>query len=158
MQESLVQGVPFSKTLPNHPAPRRSIGIVCAELDENYHREILRGSIDAAQEQNANLIVFTGGQLVATTADQSTTNVTFSLITPSSVDALVLYSGTLVGKVDSGELIKFAARYQMPTVRGGISLPNAQNVLVDNAAGMREAVRHLIDVHHYRRRAFIQGP
>src|SRR5260221_11476164 len=106
MQQKFVNGVPFSRNPLKHPAPRRSIGIVCAELDENYHREILRGSIDAAQEQNANLIVFTGGQLVSTTADQSTTNVTFSLITPSSVDALVLYSGTLVGKVDSDELIK----------------------------------------------------
>ena len=153
-----MNGVPVSTNPLNEPASRRSIGIVCAELDENYHREILRGSIDAAQEQDANLIVFTGGQLVSTTADQSTTNVIFSLITPSSVDALVLYSGTLVGKVDSDELIKFAARYQMPTVSVGISLPNAQNVLVDNAAGMREAVRHLIDVHHYRRIAFIQGP
>src|SRR5258708_30101358 len=105
MQEKLVNGEPVSTTPINNPASRRSIGIVCAELDENYHREILRGSIDAAQEQNASLIVFTGGQLVSTTADQSTTNVIFSLITPSSVDALVLYSGTLVGKVYSDVLI-----------------------------------------------------
>src|SRR5258708_11224987 len=105
MKEKWVNGVQVFKTPLNDPASRRSIGIVCAELDENYHQEILRGSIDAAQEQDANLIVFTGGQLFSTTADQSTTNVIFSLITPSSVDALVLYFGTMVGKVYSDVLI-----------------------------------------------------
>ncbi len=40
----------------------------------------------------------------------------------------------------------------------GLPLPGIPSVLVGNYQGMRDAVEHLIEVHGFRRIAFIRGP
>ena len=46
----------------------------------------------------------------------------------------------------------------IPTVSIQMRLPGIPSILIDNYRGMRDVVEHLIDVHGYRRLAFLRGP
>jgi len=46
----------------------------------------------------------------------------------------------------------------LPMVSIGLELPNIPSVLIDNENGIYTAVNHLIDVHHYSRIGFLNGP
>jgi signal transduction histidine kinase len=75
------------------------------------------------------------------------------------VDGLVFMSGTLGNFVDLEELRTFCERYRpLPMISIALALGGIPSVLVDNEKGMRDAISHLIEVHGYRRIAFIRGP
>jgi signal transduction histidine kinase/DNA-binding LacI/PurR family transcriptional regulator len=122
---------------------------------------IWSGVADAARERDANLICFAAWSLGALELDEFGTqrNVLFDLVTSDSVDGLVISSGMLGMFVSAEELQDFCARYRpLPMVSIALALEGIPSVLVDNASGLRDAVSHLIEVHGYRRIAFIRGP
>src|SRR5450432_1286560 len=137
---------------------RITIGVLNSGLEDQYQTSMLYGAIATAQEQDVNLIVYCGGELDSPVKDRVNGNVIYDLATDPTIDAMVLFTGTLTGFVGPERQQEFCAQYHVPLVSIGISLLNAHNVLLDNAVGMRAAVSHLIDVHGYRRIAFIQGP
>jgi GAF domain-containing protein len=72
---------------------------------------------------------------------------------------LIITATTLGNFVSLEELEAFCDRYHpLPVVSIGVKVPDVPSVIVDNEAGVREAVAHLIEDHGYRRIAFIRGP
>ena len=68
-------------------------------------------------------------------------------------------SSTLGSRVTLERLQEFLHSYgDLPMVSIGLGVPGLPNVLVENQAGLKEAIRHLIEVHGHRRIAFIRGP
>ncbi|MBN2503430.1 MAG: substrate-binding domain-containing protein [Anaerolineales bacterium] len=141
---------------------RPNIGVFLGQLEERYQSVVWPGMVAAAEALDLNLIFFPGGPIDIphdVYGYMAERNQIYNLARPTILDGLVLFSGTLVGFVDIEKLYQFYARFKnLPTVSLSVSLPGATNILVENKKGMRALVSHLIEVHNYRRIAFLRGP
>jgi len=75
------------------------------------------------------------------------------------LDGLVIWSGTVGWYILGEGLAAFFQRFQrLPCVSVEEIIAGVPSVQKDNYHGMREAIAHLIEVHGYRRIAFLRGP
>lgn len=150
---------PVATDLPASGSRRSpSIGYLIDGVEDTpYHWQILRGAMQEAQDRGAHFVVFVGGALNATGAATGS-NWVYELARPGNVDALAL-SGSLGNAAGSKALAEFCARCPpMPICSIALPLPGASSVCLDNAAGMRAVVAHLLDVHGMKQIAFVRGP
>jgi DNA-binding LacI/PurR family transcriptional regulator/GAF domain-containing protein len=142
---------------------RPTIGLLTEGLSgvSRYQATMWAGIADAAREQDANLICFAGGTPVFSPLSEFEVqrNVLYDLVASDNVDGLIISSSSLSSFVSPEEFKGFCDRYRsLPMVSVGLALEDIPSALVDNDTGLRDAISHLIEVHGYRRIAFIQGP
>ncbi len=134
------------------------VGVAMDRFDGGYQSSVVRGVCDAARERGVNVLCFVGGQL-ADDAEHVGRTRAFDLIGPESVDAVVILGAVLshrAGRQGVAELCQRLAPLPISSV--GSELPGASSVLVDNEAGMRDALDHLTRHHGHRRIAYVRGP
>lgn len=135
------------------------VGLLIDSLEDDYHSSILRGAVDAVKDRSANLLCFAGGSLGAAEGEGGERNGVFGLAGPASVDGLIVMSGAIGNRVGVSGLQAYCGRFRpLPMCSVGVRLEGAPSVSVDNEAGTRLAIGHLIGVHGKSRIAFIQGP
>lgn len=147
----------------SHVPPKRlsqpTLGLLVDWLEGDYQTELVRGVADAARERSVNLVCFTGGVLNSPLRGSLQRNHIYELAGPENVDGILVMSGALGSHVGKEELSSFCAAYgDIPLCSIAVRLPGVPSVLVDNDAGVREAVTHLIRDHGHREIAFIHGP
>ncbi|MBN2103623.1 substrate-binding domain-containing protein [bacterium] len=136
-----------------------TIGFLTDWIEQRYQATIYKGIADIARLNNANLISFVIGSLNEPYEFIAQRNVIADLINPEKLDGLIVMSGALSNYVDYQDLISFIDKYQpLPMTSIGLPITDFPSVLIDNKKGMREALIHLIEVHHFHRIAFIRGP
>jgi DNA-binding LacI/PurR family transcriptional regulator/signal transduction histidine kinase len=144
---------------PGRSGARPTIGVLIDWIEGKYHSAVCAGLEAAARVAGANLIYFPGGSLKPPRLFEAQRNVLYDFVSPTNVDGLVLMSGPLSNYISPSEFADFYTRYRaLPMVSIALALDGLPSVLVDNAAGMRQLLNHLIEFHGYRRLAFIQGP
>jgi DNA-binding LacI/PurR family transcriptional regulator/signal transduction histidine kinase len=150
---------PARKT-PRVKKNRPTIGILLARLgDIGYAASVWPGVAAVAEERDVNLICFVGGILEAPQEFSEMRNVVYDLAGPQNVDGLVGLSGSVGQFIGPERMRRFYERFRpLPVVGVGMELEGIPGVLVDNSAGVHEAVAHLIEAHGLRRIAFIRGP
>ncbi|HEY5957623.1 MAG TPA: substrate-binding domain-containing protein [Polyangiaceae bacterium] len=137
----------------------RRVGLLVDWLEDEYQNKVLAGVDAEAQANGVSLFCLTGGVLLSPYRFGARRNFLYDLAGPACVDGLVLMSGTLSNYVGPSKLARYCERYRpMPMCSIGVALAGIPSVLVDNASGMRQAISHLVDIHGYRRIAFIRGP
>src|SRR5689334_24023006 len=139
-------------------APR--IGLLIDFLVETYQITLLSGVADEVREQGASLVCFVGGYLCTpeTPGFEFQRNIAYDLAGPENVDGLILASGVMAKVIGPEEFRRFCERYRpLPMVSIALPLAGISSVLVDNPAGLRAALAHLIESHSYRRIAFVRG-
>lgn len=142
------------------------LGLLVDWLEDDYQNIVLRGAAEAAAERGVGLVCFAGGALGPPRGASKSTpefgaprNAVFGLAGPSNVDGLMVLSGTLANHVGREGLIRFCDGYRpLPMCSIAVALPTIPSIVVDNAAGMRAAIVHLIVDHGFRRIAFVRGP
>jgi DNA-binding LacI/PurR family transcriptional regulator/signal transduction histidine kinase len=140
-------------------ARRPRLGFVTASFREPYQMSVWKGSLTAAKERGHALIFASGGRLSSPLRGESTGNIAYSFMTPETVGGVVALSTAIGALVGREEIRAFCASFApLPLVSVGISVEGVPSVTVDNEAGMRMLVKHLIEVHGYRRFAYISGP
>ncbi len=138
---------------------RRTIGFLTAYIDIDVSRRLWRGVVDAAARHNINVVCFPGGGLHAPTEFEAQRNVIYDLVNPASLDGLISWSSTIAGSLDPADIRAFHQRYRpLPMVCLTQPVQGIPTLSVDSYQGMRAAIIHLIEVHGYRRMAFIRGP
>lgn len=142
----------------SHAAPprsRRRIGVLLDALYNEYASMLVTAFEVEARERDLDLFCFAGGALHSLAGHELSRNRCYDLVSPVSLDAIVVLSLTA-----SSEVIEtFLARYPtLPKVTVGHVVPGVPVVAADNASGMREAVVHLISAHGRRRVVFLRGP
>lgn len=138
---------------------RLTIGLVTDWLEEQYQTTVLSGVADSARERGVNLICFVGGALRSFASLDSRPQSLYDLARPENVDGLIIMAGALINDLGYDEIVRFCARYQpLPMISLGLALPGIPGISVDNQRGLYNAIAHLIEVHGYRRIAFIRGP
>jgi len=121
--------------------------------------DIWLSATEAAAAQNFNVVTFAGRALQSPIGFQNQSNAIYELISPSRLDGAVVLSSGLalyVGLEGVRDVVKGFG--DLPLVSLQMELPGVPSILVDDYRGMREVVDHLIEVHHYRRIAFVRGP
>jgi diguanylate cyclase (GGDEF)-like protein len=142
------------------------LGLLVDWLEDDYQNIVLRGAVEAARERGVGLTCFAGGSLgppqngsKAGSRFGAPRNAVFGLANSRNVDGLMVLSGTLANNVGRQELLRFCDAYRpLPMCSIAVALPTMPSVLVDNAAGMRAAIVHLIVDHKLERIAFLRGP
>jgi sigma-B regulation protein RsbU (phosphoserine phosphatase) len=141
---------------------RPTIGFLTGNIwagEIQYPTALWTGVVDAAREQDANLICFSAGTLNFSSLSEfeAQHNLLFDLPL-GNVDGLVISSGSLSFFVSEGGFREFCDRYRpLPMVSMALALEGIPSALVDNITGLRDAIGHLIEAHGHRRIAFIRG-
>lgn len=137
---------------------RPTIGYLAPAIHDASQPQWL-GIVDAARERDVNLICFPGASWRAPMGFQSQANVLYDLVAQDSLDGIVTWASTIGNYVTADEMKAFHERYApLPMVTIGMTFEGIPSLLMDSYKGMREALVHLIEVHGYRRLAFIRGP
>lgn len=140
------------------PSVGLNLGFLVDTLAEDYQRRIFTGLNNEAIRLNANVCCFIGGALSVTGA-LSQRNRVYDCVSDAYLGGLVVASAAIGNQVSDEALTGFVHSFQpLPSCSVGVALPECPSVMVDNQAGMREALTHLITEVGRRRIAFIRGP
>ncbi len=138
---------------------RATIGFLTANIHIGAGRTVWPGIVDAAERCGLNLICFPGGGLHVSEGFEAQRNVIYDLVDAAWLDGLVSWSSTISVKLDPIETAEFHQRFRpLPMVSLAQIIEGVPTLSIDSYHGMRAAICHLIEVHGYRRLAFIRGP
>jgi DNA-binding LacI/PurR family transcriptional regulator/anti-anti-sigma regulatory factor len=137
---------------------RPVIGYLTPNISDGVSLARWQGVLDAAREQDVNLLCFPGSYW-RDPGPRGQANVIYDLIGSENLDGIVL--GNIVRESSAGydEFGDFyERRFRVPVVSIRKTLNGVPYIPLDNYRGMREAIVHLVEVHGYRRIAFMRGP
>jgi DNA-binding LacI/PurR family transcriptional regulator len=138
---------------------RQRYALLVDSLDDEHEHSVVLGALMAARELDAKLVVVPGGPVEASEPRLRVNNFAFDLVRPDNVVGVLVLSSALGNAIGPARLEAWLARYKnMPVCCMGVPISGHVSVKVDNGAGIREAVRHLITVHGKRNIGFIRGP
>jgi sigma-B regulation protein RsbU (phosphoserine phosphatase) len=123
------------------------------EILQPKPQRVLEGASDFTRENGTNLIC----AVTSAVHDRCPLR---DLIGPANCDGVLVLSSMLSNFERSIDRIrKFFEHYRpLPYVNMGDPFEQIPGVTVNNGAGMREVITHLIKVHHLHKIAFIRGP
>jgi GAF domain-containing protein/DNA-binding LacI/PurR family transcriptional regulator len=137
---------------------RPTIGL----LTHNIQLTLWLGAVDAARERDVNLICVVGDELHVPDRSLAQRNVLYDLVDARSLDGIMIWGGggaALGHYLDQEQMADFVKRYgSLPMVNYESPIEGIPTLLTDAYRGMRELIVHLIEVHGYRRIAFVRGP
>jgi DNA-binding LacI/PurR family transcriptional regulator/signal transduction histidine kinase len=124
----------------------------------HYQLSILEGAVDAARDYDVNLLCVCGSEYNIPRSDSRNANVLYQWADPQNVDGIILVS-PIFNYVDVEFQRRFCEQLKpLPLRMMGLIDVNVPSTTIDNTAGLREVIRHLIVKHGYRRLAFLRGP
>jgi sigma-B regulation protein RsbU (phosphoserine phosphatase) len=137
------------------PRARRRIGVLLDALYNEYASMVVTAFEHEARVRDVDLYCFAGGALHSLAGHEMSRNRCYDLVTDNALDAIVVLSLSASVEVIESFLARFPS---LPKVTVGHVATGIPVVVADNAAGMREAVVHLISAHGRRRLVFLRGP
>lgn len=138
---------------------QRTIGLLADWFDEQYQLTILRTAQEAVVQRGSNLLAFAGGIPGSTKRCSDRRKRAFEMIDPRNVEGAILLAGTMVNELGSDALEQLLRQLEgLPLCAIGIEVPGIPSILVDNQAGIDQAMNHLVERHQAKRVAFIRGP
>lgn len=135
-----------------------TFGLLIDSTFYGYHKSILSGVIDFTKEKDINLLTFLTkrSNIYKESWDK---NILFDLINESTVDGLIIITTALQNFVGIKKFTKFLKRYdQIPIASVGEKIPNFPSFIIDNEKSMTMILTHLVNIHFYKKIAFITGP
>ncbi len=152
-------GLPAHRNLAGPVNRRATIGFLTANIHIGAARTVWVGVTDAAEKHDVNLICYPGGRLRPLDDPESQRNVIYDLMQVDNLDGLVIWSSTIAGSLSPDQALEFHRRYHpLPVIALAQPMEGIPTLLIDSYEGMRRLVLHLLEVHDYRRLAFIRGP
>lgn len=141
------------------PGQRPTIGYLARGIGGDVGQALWAGLVDAARERDVNSICFIGDRLRDPKGFSSPANLVYELANTGSIDGLVSWASAVGGALAHEETVSFHHHYRpLPIVSIALPMEGVPTVLIENYVGMYDAIAHLIEVHGYRRLAFIRGP
>jgi diguanylate cyclase (GGDEF)-like protein len=136
---------------------RPTFGLLCTHLDGMYQSPLWRGMADFAEAYDVNLLIFVGKTLKSPVEFEAQENIIYDIVNPEKLDGLAV--SPLMHYVGMKEMIEVIQPFRsIPIVSISYLSRGITSITIDNKAGMRSAIEHLVKVHGYRRIAFICGP
>ncbi len=137
---------------------RPRIGLVINGIEAEYQWGMVGAALAAARSSGALLYVLAGGVVSPPDAAPLVDNALFDLVSPATLDAVVLVSSTMGHALGPEGLAAWSRRFDpLPVASIGIDVPGRPSFLVENESGTLRATLHLAQHHGYRRIAFVEG-
>lgn len=141
---------------------RLTIGLLTADLTDTYETEIIKGVIKKAEEEDINIICFSGGTIknsdnkVYPSFLQTWKNSIYELIDKNNIDGLLTISDAICPNIDMDKKISFHNKISVvPLVTIGEKIPGFPGIVVDELKGTNELIDHLVCEHKCKDIAFI---
>ncbi|MCX7670211.1 MAG: substrate-binding domain-containing protein, partial [Anaerolineae bacterium] len=136
-----------------------TIGVIMDNVSGESRYSLWPGIADTVRAHGGRLLCFAGGYLHHPDDFARRGNFIYDLMDTGRLDGLIIWSSSLASYVGVEALRRFSERYRpLPMVSIGVTMAGIPGILLDSYDGMRQVVRHLIEVHGRRRLAFIRGP
>lgn len=139
---------------------RKTIAVLGAQLSRAWGAEFMSGVLDAATAHDTNIVYFVGGKpaALATPGREGVSYGLYDLVKPGQFDGILLAAD--MGHGASTDEVREFCRAFTPTPIASFSIQaeGVSSFTADNEGGMSAVIRHLIEVHGYKRIAFIRGP
>ncbi len=135
---------------------RPTIGVI--KNNRVSYREMLQdeGLKRAAQKNDVNLIIYSGGLINLSDELESTT--IYDFIDTDKLDGLIIWTGNINWLSSHEDTISFVYKYDfLPVISLEAEIEGITSIVWDDFNAMRDVMIHLIEVHKYRRIAFIRG-
>ena len=149
-------------TRTSRPPPdrtRQRFALLVDSLDDEHEQSVVHGSLAAARELDARLVVVAGGPVDTPDERLRAGNFAFDLVGRDNALGILVLSSALGNAAGPERLAEWLTRYaDMPLCCMGVAIPGLVSVRVDNATGITEAVDHLHQVHGKQNIGFIRGP
>lgn len=128
-------------------------------LRHEYEQAVVLGALSAARELDARVSVIVGGPVEAADERLRAKNLAFAALSEDSALGVLALSSVLVSAVGHERLGEWLSRFgALPVYCMGVPIPGRLSVTVDNAAGVAEAVQHLVNKHQKHNIGFVRGP
>jgi PAS domain S-box-containing protein len=140
------------------PQPTRlTIGLLTRKLHYSWILPQVHGVVDACRERDVNLICFPGGIIAHGEGFEAQDNIAYDLASIAELDGLIVLTSNVAGSISDEEGIQEFYRRFHPRPIIGIERPSAgiPTILKSEYESMGEVIAHLIEVHGYRRIAYI---
>jgi len=138
---------------------RRAIGFLVNDLVGSYQVACWRGIEAEARARDWDLVCLAGGELRSSDQTKKMRNRAFDFAHAKGLDGLVILAPALGNRLSPAEITEWLAALQpIPMISIGIELPGIPSILVDNEAGMRETVEHIVGLHGRRNPLYLGGP
>lgn len=138
---------------------RKTIAVLGAQVSRVWGSEFMSGVLASAKAHDMNVVYFAGGKPAAIAAPEhgGRSYGLYDLIKPGQFDGILLAADIAHGS--SAEDIKNFCRVFAPTpvASFAVQAEGVTSFIADNTNGMRAVIRHLIEVHGYKRIAFVRG-
>lgn len=132
---------------------RQTVGYLTGNLYDPYQNLMLRSVMDVAREHDATLItVLTAGAWMGR-GQSKLRNAMLELLGPENVDGVVIENAWADYSKAVCEMLE-----PLPMTCATLEVPGIPSVVGEYRQGIRELVGHLVEVHGYRRIAFIHAP
>ena len=145
---------------PGQPG-RKTIAVLLDYMDffaGGYATQIQNALSDRATTLDLNLLMVFGRGLDEPLRGCAAHNAIFEMIGPERADGVIVASSLLTGYCGPEGLLRLVRRYsQLPVCSIGTEISDIPSLTVDDGAGMRAAVEHLVQHHGRRRVVFLAG-
>jgi DNA-binding LacI/PurR family transcriptional regulator len=132
------------------------VAFLAAYMNNEYEWAIWRGVRAAVEERGGSVVGFAGSSIGNPNPEHHARCVVFDLIDRSSFDGILCVSSVVGHHAGVRRTEAWLERWGLPVSSIGPA-ERIPTVVIEDAAGIRELMRHLIRQHQYRRIAFIQG-
>lgn len=139
---------------------RKTVGVFVSQVGRVWGLDYMSAITDVAEAHDINLICFVGGKPTAiTTPGQMSPSYGLYDLAETADLAGIILSADLGHGVPGEEIRQFAQTFKkIPMTATALEVEHIPSLMADSVGGMRMLIRHLIEVHGYRRIAFICGP
>lgn len=144
---------------PDRSAEKRlSIGLLIDQATAYYQMNIILGAVEAAKANGVNLVCIEGGCIHSKHDHHARQNFVYDLVSEGDFDGILLLS-SVCRFAEPAQILEFRDRFRpLPIVSIAYQIEGCGNILIDDATGLCDLLKHLIEYHHFRRFAVILGP
>ena len=136
-----------------------NIGFINSTIREDWAQAQWRGFLEGVHEKGVASYSFIGGVLDSPYGFERQSNTIYRQVGERRLDGLVVWSGGINWYVDEAKMLEFLGGFgTLPIVSIEAAYQGIPSIVMDDYAGMKAAVNHLIEEHRRRRIVFIRGP
>lgn len=138
---------------------RRAIGFLVNDLVGAYQVACWNGIEQEVRSRGWDLVCLAGGEIGSNDQTKKMRNRAFDFARSRALDGLIILAPALGNRLSPAEMSDWLdALKPLPMISIGLDLPGIPSILVDNQAGMREIVEHVLGHHGCRFPLYLGGP
>lgn len=135
------------------------IAVLVGGLRFDSQRRIMNGILEKAVADDTNVYVFScDAWTYSTSAYKQGESAVLSLPNFRDYDGIILHGDSIYNKSIINKVVHRIRQVKVPCISLNIRYKDMLYIGMENANGTYEIVKHLIQVHHARKLAFISGP